>query len=698
MSNGNHIASSDTGMVDPSLLSTNGQTMQIDKATLALMMAFASKLQSGGNLSPEIQNMLSASSSQQDDKTEPSLKFPEQPKQSTPDTESLSDDGNGSRRKRGKRVFVPDRPMVIPTGGSSKYVSKVPTLAEYQQLSWREKLAVRMGSWGDRQETMNRAAKFKAAMAAHTNGINLDKPYEDYDYENVMRPNLKRAQVKMEALYGWPSDMYVCTDLAIRLCLDKTRNEVAKNSRKLLKNAQGRKIPTTTLKRKKNESQNAKEIAELGLNLQQSKRQKRAKTQTEIVESDNSQGEEEVEVVPATAAETLQLNSIKTPEPATAHKPHTGAFRIRIKRGPIVQGFMSYSYTQFIDKLAPHMIFTEDCFVWCKIEGQRQAAAVGDDDQYKNMLKKIQLALDNQTDEQNPVTVTVKMNSMADERSDGESSDDEAFPELMTEPTVLVPNTQQYPAQLVTKPTVLVPSTQPYVGIAINHSQSTASSMTIAESVQMTQESQTPETPPDSQVEITDSQMVDMQESQIQDYYGEDDVDIPISKSKRNTNNATVYTPPNKAKQAPKKGKTPGQPRNPVGRPKSKKRLDEEARLAELGNRDIFPLYMSTSHPSVPPNVYEDEDYDIPAADGHNNDIYHLGSRINENYSYFGLNGAQQHYQMTHPPQHNPNVPAMQRIHQWLPHHGIALIKRTYPRLDSGLSHIQKCREDNETE
>ncbi|KAI5781973.1 hypothetical protein DFH27DRAFT_616329 [Peziza echinospora] len=111
---------------------------------------------------------------------------------------------NDARKRRGKRAFVPFDRL-----GSRRGVL----------------LAARMGAQGDRQECMNRAAALKTAMLNHTNGINLDKRYEGNDYD---------------------------------------RNKYAKQSRRLTKAVKGRTF-TDNLKRKKLDSQNKKEIVELGV-------------------------------------------------------------------------------------------------------------------------------------------------------------------------------------------------------------------------------------------------------------------------------------------------------------------------------------------------------------------------------------------------------------------------------------------------
>lgn len=121
-----------------------------------------------------------------------------------------------AKKKRVKRTTVPFRPMRRPQG-SSTFVSSYPTPVEYQSINWREQLNVRMGCWGNRGEAMARQAEFRTQMIKRS--IELDKPYEDYDYEEEMRPALKKVLAKMQKFYGW--DMNTCNDVAIRMCMDR---------------------------------------------------------------------------------------------------------------------------------------------------------------------------------------------------------------------------------------------------------------------------------------------------------------------------------------------------------------------------------------------------------------------------------------------------------------------------------------------
>lgn len=121
-----------------------------------------------------------------------------------------NDSRESGKKKRVKRVTVPYRPMRRPQGSSS-FVSNYPSTSEYQTLNWREQLNVRMGCWGVRGEAMSRQAEFRTQMIKR--GIELDKPYEEYDYKEQMRPALKKVLIKMQKVYGW--DMNTSNDVAI---------------------------------------------------------------------------------------------------------------------------------------------------------------------------------------------------------------------------------------------------------------------------------------------------------------------------------------------------------------------------------------------------------------------------------------------------------------------------------------------------
>ncbi|KAI5797868.1 hypothetical protein DFH27DRAFT_611774 [Peziza echinospora] len=403
-----------------------------DKAA-AVLRRLEELSNAGQLLDPSLSLLLGSSSS--------SGSFNQSKASFTPSAPSTPKDSQLS--SRGKRAFVPLRPMVLPKGGSSQYVSKVPTLEQYMKLSWREQLAIRMGSWGDRLETMNRAAAFKSAMQAHTNGINLDRPYEDYDYEHQMRPNLKRAQVKMEALYGWPSDLYVCTDLAIRLCIDKTRNEAAKQHRRLNKAAQGPKVvPETGTKRKASDDYVAKEMAELGINTSNKRRNKAS---VEIIDNSDEliQEDEEAE--------------------------EDDGYIIRIKHGPDMKANLSMTYELFMSKIEPYFKVESDSFYWYQVTDsdglvKSNTSTLGDREQYKQMQGRLFMAIDKckKKDPAGYVVLMIKMNCAVDQNSDGESSSDESPCGSIMKPFSNIKRTN-IPVVHKDKPApaVVVPDTQP---------------------------------------------------------------------------------------------------------------------------------------------------------------------------------------------------------------------------------------------
>ncbi|KAI5809531.1 hypothetical protein DFH27DRAFT_605957 [Peziza echinospora] len=373
--------------------------------------------------------------------------------------EHNSDDGH---KRRAKRAFVPYRPMVIPSGGSSKYVSKVPTLAQYESLSWREQLSVRMGSWGDRQETMNRSAAFKAAMQNHTNGINLDRPYEDYDYKRVMRPNLKRAQVKMESLYGWPADLYVCTDLAIRICTDKSRNDHAKQSRKLTKEANK---PNS---RRVSDPRYGSKSNELGIDIQKSKRRRVVTTEL-VQDSDDSTTHTPIQSQRVIETQYSQ-NSVNpgnaqenTPDEEEDPEPTSGySFIIEIKKGPSLHVHTTFNYEKFMSVVKEYAEINDDEFVWYVLPGNRNPFAMGDKGQYSSMIERIEaLYTSGEYNEERMATVKIKPFSVADEQSEAMSSEDEM---PRPAPVVAKPSVYHNPLQETTNsPQILIPSTQPVI-------------------------------------------------------------------------------------------------------------------------------------------------------------------------------------------------------------------------------------------